>query len=210
MRAALAFLLLSSFPLTVAAQPWVEGMHYASIPGPYEAREDGRIEVAEVFWYGCPSCNALEPQLLRWLDEKPDDVAFVLIAAELNPAWRVHTRAFHTAESLGVTGVMHARLYHAIHVEQNPLNSEQALAALFAAHAGTDPEEFQRAYQGFDVERRVRAANALARRYRARGVPTLVVNRRWRTDLSMVNNFPQMLELVDHLVEMERRAAATE
>ena len=40
-----------------------------------------QIEVIELFWYGCPHCFRLEPYVERWLEHKPDHVAYVRLPA---------------------------------------------------------------------------------------------------------------------------------
>jgi thiol:disulfide interchange protein DsbA len=54
----------------------VEGRDYAAIAKPVATAGDGRIEVLEFFWYGCPHCFALEPKLQPWITRQPADVAF--------------------------------------------------------------------------------------------------------------------------------------
>jgi protein dithiol oxidoreductase (disulfide-forming) len=203
----LLLLLVLSWPLVALAQPWVEGTHYERVPGTHEPREDGRIEVAEAFWYACPSCYNFEPHLLRWLETKPDDVAFVRIPASLNPAWRVHSRAFHTAEALGVLDTMHGRIFRTIHMERNALSSVEALSELFTAHTDVDAEAFRTTYQSFAVETRMRQGDALIRGYRVSAVPTVIVNRRYRSNPGMTRGYAQLIQLIDHLVELERQAA---
>jgi len=206
-RLGLALLLLS-LPLAADAQ-WVEGTHYELLTVTPELREDGRIEVIEAFWYGCPSCFNFEPHLVRWLQRKPEDVAFVRVAASMAPAWRVHSRAFHTAEALGVLDQMHPRIFHAIHIDRTQLNTVEAFAELFQRHANIDPETFRTTFQGFPVETRMRRGDNIVRRYRVSAVPTIIINGRYSTNPGLTRGFPQLIELMDHLIELERQRAAT-
>ena len=93
---------LLATPFATTAQEWVEGRHYQAVPNPEAPRADGKITVSEFFWYGCPSCFAFEPHLTEWLKNKPEDVEFNRYAASLAQGWRLHARAYYTAESLGV------------------------------------------------------------------------------------------------------------
>ena len=133
-------------PLAAGAQTWVEGRHYVESPNPEAPREDGKISVDEFFWYGCPSCYAFEPHLLKWLETKPADVEFTRYGASLSQSWRLHARAFYTADSLDVIDPVHAALFHALHEERNPLDTPEAIGEVFAEAADVDAETFQRAF----------------------------------------------------------------
>ena len=66
---ALAVLLLS-MPFALAAQEaapkYVEGTHYVRLAQPVRTADPSRIEVTEVFWYGCIHCFHLEPLVNDW------------------------------------------------------------------------------------------------------------------------------------------------
>ena len=199
-------LLATTVPAT--AQEWVEGRHYQAVPNPQDPRDDDKIEVAEFFWYGCPSCYSFEPHLKEWLATKAADVEFTRYAASFAQPWRVHARAYYTAESLGVVDQVHGALFNAIHEARNPLNTPEAIGEVFAEAANVDAETFQRAYDSFGVETRLRRGDQLARRYRLQGVPTIVVNGRWVTGPQAAQGYGRLIALVDHLVELERGAPA--
>lgn len=205
LRSLLITAALVAMPVVADAQ-WVEGRHYAVIEGG-QASPDGKIEVIEAFWYGCPSCFAFEPHLNRWLENKGDDVEFKRIAATMSPSWRVHARAYYVAEVLGVVDEVHDKMFRAIHIERNRMTDVESIAALFEEHAGVSPEEFGDTYRGFGVERRMRAGDALTRRYRMGGVPTVVVNGKYRTDATMARGYDKLAELIAYLVDKERQAA---
>ncbi len=48
---------------------------------------EDKIEVVEVFWYGCPHCYDFEPYIDQWLASKPDDVEFLRMPAIFNESW---------------------------------------------------------------------------------------------------------------------------
>lgn len=198
-------------PLSVAAQApqqWLEGVHYDLVDVQYDAPEDGSIEVVELFWYGCGSCFQFEPHVQRWLQSKPDDVRFVRVAATMSPAWRTHARAFYTAEQLDVVERVHAEIFRALHVERQSLNDVDAFAAFFDEHADVDPAEFRRAWDSFGVETRVRRGDQFARRYQLTGVPAVIVAGKYRTNPGRAQGYAQLIELIDHLVELERGGPA--
>ena len=68
--------LLFAGAATAMAQPalYVEGTHYETITNPVRTADPNKIEVAEVFWYGCPHCYAFEPLIESWAASLPADV----------------------------------------------------------------------------------------------------------------------------------------
>ena len=95
-----------------------EGIHYKRIANPQPTANPDKIEVLELFWYGCPHCYHLEPQLDAWLEGKPDDVAFVRMPAVLGPDWELLARAYYTMELLGVEEQVHRPLFDRIHKQR--------------------------------------------------------------------------------------------
>lgn len=189
-----------------AQAQWTEGVHYEVLTNVPERPAGDTIQVLEAFWYGCPSCYNLEPHIQRWLATKPDDVEFVRVAASMAPSWRMHARAFYSADALDVVDEVHVALFNAIHLQRNPLNTVDAIAAVFAEHADVDRDAFIAAYGSFDVDTRMRRGDQEVRRYRLGAVPTVIVAGKYRTDPGRAQSFANVMRVVDHLVELERRA----
>jgi thiol:disulfide interchange protein DsbA len=161
-----------------------------------------------VFWYGCPTCFNLEPHISRWLETERDDVVFTRIAGSMAPSWRVHARAFYTAEHLGVTGRVHGRIYDAFHLQRQALNTVDAVAAIFVEHGGVERDAFMSAFNSFTVDARMRRGDQRTRNYRLTAVPAIVVNGRYRTDPGRAQGLENMMRVVDHLIQLERRERA--
>ena len=206
LRRLLLIVLASILPLAFAhaADPaapptFQEGKDYVRQPTPVPTSAPDKIEVVELFWYGCPHCYELEPTAREWLKRKPEQVAFVRIPVSFGPTWEAGARAFYAAEELGVQEKMHQPLFDAMHQKSNP--SEDELVAIFAAQ-GVDPAAFRKAYSSFQTETQLRRGNQLAQRYNARGVPMLVVNGKYEV------RSPRIFEVVDFLVAQETAAQA--
>ena len=58
----LAILVLAPLAFSALAQParFVEGTHYVVLPAPVKTNDPAKIEVLEVFWYGCSHCFRFE------------------------------------------------------------------------------------------------------------------------------------------------------
>ena len=185
-----------------------EGIEYKRIspPVPVEVPA-GKIEVVELFWYGGPHCFRFEPLLEAWVKKLPKDVVFRRIPAVFNPRWALHAKAYYTAELLKVLDRMHPVLFDAIHVQRRKLATPDALRALFAEH-GVAPKDFDRVFNSFAVDVKLRRAAELTRRYGIDGVPTLVVQGTFRTDGPLANGHQGMLRITDYLIEQVRRQQA--
>jgi len=77
-----------------------------------------KVEVVELFWYGCPHCYKFEPYVERWLKRKPKNVKFVRMPGVFRASWEIHARAYYTAEILGVVDKVHKPMFEAIHEQK--------------------------------------------------------------------------------------------
>jgi thiol:disulfide interchange protein DsbA len=199
----LALLLLVPF----AHAGFEEGIQYQTIGNAQPTASEDRIEVLELFWYGCPHCYYLEPELETWLENKPDDVVFVRVPAILGPSWELHARAFYTAELLGVVDKIHKPLFERMHKEKKPIRNVKQLKEVFKAQ-GVSEQDFDNTYKSFAVITKTNRARQAARLYGINGVPALVVNGKYRTSASEAGSDKKMLDVVNFLVERERAAAS--
>jgi len=193
-------------PVTDEAPTWKyeQGKHFRRLTTAQgTSSSPDKIEVAEVFWYGCPHCYNFEPYIEKWKEGISADVSFVRIPVIWNPTNELHARAFYTAEALGKQEELHPLLFSEIHVRNNPLNSPEAIQKVFSK-AGVSDEEFTSTFESFAVSGNVRRAGNLTQRYGIRSVPVLVVNGRYTTDASEITSFEEMLAVGDELVDRER------
>lgn len=187
----------------MSAEPeFQEGVHFKPLPSVVPTAEPEKVEVVELFWYGCPHCYTMEPLVDAWLEKKPETVDFVRIPAVFGPNWEPHARAFYAAEVLGVLDQIHKPLMDAIHKDKRTLGNEQQLADFFAEQ-GIDKDAFLKAYQSFDVETRLKRSQQLVRSYRITGVPAIVINGKYWTNGSMAGTYEKLFEIVDFLVSQE-------
>ena len=162
-----------------------------------------KIEVAEAFMYSCQHCYNFEPYVQRWLENTPTDVAFIRIPVSFTPMAKLHGKAYYSAELLGVLDQIHMPMFREIHVNKNYLNSKKSLAAFFAQH-GVSEEDFNNAFDSFDVNTKMRRAEQLSKRYRVSAVPRVIVNGKYTSGAEMTGGYDSLLELVNEMVASER------
>lgn len=189
--------------LALAVTPEV-GVHYDLLPIPVETLDPKRIEVVEVFSYGCPHCFEFEPAVEAWRARQPPDVQFRRLPAVFRNEWVILAQAFYAAEALGVTDKVNRPIFEAIHLKGlNPAHDPTVLAGVFKEAAGVDGEEFLKVLNSFGVRSKVQQADAQGRMYRLPGVPTLVVAGKY---IVSGQNNSDRLAVVDYLVAKERDA----
>ena len=196
-------LLALMFVASAHAETWEKGRHYVELDSPVRTASDSGIEVAEVFWYGCPHCYAFKPLIEAWAENIPNDVNYVKMPAALGASWVPHAKAFYALEAMGELDKVHDELFDALAGQRRPLNSGDALADFVAQH-GVDGEAFLKNYNSFGVNARVQQAQAKIRGARVTGTPTVLVNGKYRVTASMAGSHEEVLDVVDYLIEKER------
>jgi len=185
------------------AKDFDEGIEYVRIKPSVPTTSTGKIEVVEMFWYGCPHCFQFEPYLHKWLKKKPANVEFVRIPATFYPLWKLHARAYYTAEVLGVLDKLHKPMFEAYHLKKNRLDSAKALRKVFAKH-GVKGSDFDDVFHSFAVETKLARAVDLTQRYGISGVPSMIVNGKYRTS-NKISGHSNMLEVIDFLIRKESK-----
>ena len=184
-----------------------EGTHFVRFDTTHPTIGDAdMIEVAEVFLYSCPHCNNLEPELNRWAADLPDNVRFVRIPATWSRTALVHAQIYYTMEVLVADGTIadgeafHAAVFDEYHNRRNQLLRPESIEQLFARF-DVDAAEFDRAWNSPEVAEKLRIAQDLGQRYLVPGVPTIVVNGKYRTSVTEAGN--DLFNVVDELIARE-------
>ncbi|MCU7816850.1 MAG: thiol:disulfide interchange protein DsbA/DsbL [Candidatus Thiodiazotropha sp. (ex Rostrolucina anterorostrata)] len=195
------FILLPLLFLNAVNAEWGEGWDPIDPPVATTASE-GKVEVIEFFWYGCPHCYHMESPLEEWLKNKPENVEFIRVPAPLNSKWTVHAQFFYTAEILGLTEKLHNPLFTAIHDKKRKLYDKDSLID-FAVEHGADRQQFIDALNSFGVYVKVQNARKLGQRYQLDGVPAIGINGKYKTSGSLAGTYSKMFEIVTQLVSKE-------
>lgn len=197
---------LFSFAASVSAQParYVAGTHYVELPDPVRTADPNKIEVTEIFWYGCAHCYAFEPLIGAWESGLPSDVAFVRSPGIWSSMMQIHAQVYYAAEALDVFDEVHSAAFDEIHQKGNYLQTEDQVKAFFLSK-GVDPAEFDKTWNSFSVSSAVKKAETRMGDYGIQSVPNMVVNGKYRVSIGDgVTSQAEMLRVVDFLVETER------
>ncbi|MGH8355376.1 MAG: thiol:disulfide interchange protein DsbA/DsbL [Pseudomonas sp.] len=195
----------SLFGIAAEAADLQAGKQYVELNAPVPVAKPGKIEVVELFWYGCPHCYHFESTLNPWVEKLPEDVNFVRIPALFGGLWNVHGQLFITLESMGVDAKVHEAVFNAYHKDGKKLATPEEMAE-FLATQGIDKEKFLSTYNSFAVKGQVEKAKKLAMAYQITGVPVLIVNGKYRFDIGSAGGPEKALDVADQLIAKERAA----
>ena len=175
---------------------------YKELPSPQPTRTGNKIEVLEIFWYGCPHCYNFEPVIEKWLEEKAEYIEYIRMPGVMGKNWLPHARAFYAAEKLGVLDKIHRPLFDAIHKEKRKIMDKKSLKKFFVAQ-GVNGDDFDQAFQSKEVEDNVRYAFTMGQRYAITGVPAVIINGKYITSASMAGSFTKITDVMNTLAAKE-------
>ncbi len=206
LRTLIAFAALVAVALPAAAQRTPEeGLDYFELRPAQPTESPGKIEVTEFFWYRCPHCYALEPQLASWLKQLPRDAQFRRVPAVFNDEWAIDARIFYALDTMGVEERVHKALFDAIHQQGGVRLKGEAYAKWVAdwlGKNGVDAKKYEDTYRSFTVSTRLNRARQMTAAYKFDGVPAIAVGGRY-----VVNASSTMLSVTDYLIAQSRRTA---
>lgn len=194
-------------------QQWQEGRHYKTLPMAVKTEDPSKLEVLEVFWYGCPHCYEFNNDYLpQWEASLPEDVYFTLMPATFR-GWVEHAKAFYASKFLGIQKEMHQPLFDTIQSGPRKYKEVDDLKPLFIKQ-GVDEKAFDQLFEtgGFrkvsQIDQAIAQAEQKLSSYRITGVPALIVNGKYKVGVQDAGGFANMLKVVDFLLEKERQALA--
>jgi protein dithiol oxidoreductase (disulfide-forming) len=196
-------------PAANALSKWQVGTNYTLAPSPQPPTvAAGKVEVNEVFWYGCGHCYALDPALESWKAEKPSYVEFVRIPVIWGPVQRQHAKLYYTLQALHRPD-LHTKVFDAIHKQGQPLSARdeveaRAMQFKFLFLQGVTEKEFNAAYDSMTVASNMLRAEEFTKKFAVSSVPLMVVNGKYITSVSEAGTEARLLALVNDLAASEK------
>jgi thiol:disulfide interchange protein DsbA len=194
--------------LSLAGAAWAqgaaEGEQFSLITPPVPTSTPGKIEVIEFFSYACPHCNAFEPVLAPWAAKLPADVLFRRVPVPFLMNAENFQRTYYALEALGLVDAMQRKIFAAVHVERQRLDSPNDVAALVAKNGG-DSAKFLDAMKSFGVANSVTRAKKMTAEYKVESVPTITVQGRFQTSPSQAGNAERALQVAELLIQRARK-----
>lgn len=199
-----------------ADAPWIEGRHYAVLqPAQPTQVPAGKVEVVEVFSYGCPACNQFQPIMAQLEARLPQKAQIVYVPASWNQgeSWPLFQRAFLTAQILGIAERTHQAMYDAIwktgelavvdpvsHRLRQPQPTIGLVARFYAREAGVTQQAVLDTAKSFAVDMKMMESDEQVKAFGVEGTPTLIVAGKYRVNNSSVRSADELIDLVLYLV----------
>lgn len=165
------------FPAVAAAQAsaFREGTDFRRLrrPVPVDAAP-GKIEVLEFFAYTCVHCHAFVPVFREWSKTVGPDVVIRHVPVGFNASFEPLQRLYYTLEAMGRVQSHHERVFQAIHVDRQRLDTPEAIAQ-WAERNGLDKAQFTQIFNSFAVAGRARRATQLQDAYEVEATPSVGV-----------------------------------
>lgn len=208
-------------PMTQAAQTWVQGRNFDVIDPVQQTHVGaGKVEVMEVFSFGCPACNQFQPVIAALEKNLPANAQMVFLPAAFLPAedWVVFQRAYFAAQALGIETRTHQAMFDAVwetgelqtvdtdtHRLKNPLPSIEDVAKFYERLTGVKAAVFLATARGAAVDRKMKAADAQIVAMHVPGTPCIIVNGKYRINVDTLQTQDDLIGLVRYLVDKESR-----
>lgn len=184
---------------------WIEGTHYFKIAPPLKMPAvESRVRVTEFFWYGCSHCFDFEPSLNEWKKNKKAYIEFNRIPAIFDRKWAGHARAFYTARKLLILDDFHGKLFNSLHEKKEKIYTDVQIGKFFEK-LNIKEEVFNTVFNSFEIDASARKALSLTRDSGISGVPSIVINGKYRTSVRYTGSFENLLKVVDYLASKEHK-----
>lgn len=211
MKKIVLFLLCSVvfFIAPAQAEAPQSGSQFDYVAQEIQTDQPAKIEVMEIFWYGCPHCYHMEPALEAWVKKLPADVYFKRLPGLPNPSWAPMAKAFFAMQSLGLGEKLHSQLFDAIHKSKTLRPTDEAAAIEWVTKAsGLDKVKVEQAFGSFTTNTQLNRAMQVFRASGATGVPSLIIDGKYITSSTMAGGNEQALQTADYIIQNVRKDKA--
>ncbi len=199
-------IVLFCMPMLAMSADYIAGQDYEVIQSANpSAYKGGPVHVTEFFSYGCPWCYRLDAAVAQWVEGKGPAIQFSRVPVVFNTGWDNYARAYYLIDSLSLGKTVHEKLFKAIIVDKQPLTHPQDMIAFFTQN-GVDAKLADSAFSNSpSIELRLKADTALMGQYQINAVPTLVVNRQYKTNLQMAKSEDRLFAIANYLLDKVKK-----
>lgn len=186
------------------------GVQFDQVSQQISTDQPTKIEVMEIFWYGCPHCYHMEKPLDAWVKKLPADVYFKRMPALPNASWAPMAKAYFAMQELGVLDKLHSQLFEAIH-KAKTLNPADEAAAIdwVTKQGGLDKIKVEKAFKSFATNMQMNKAMQVFRSSGATGVPSFIIDGKYITGSSMAGGNDAALQTADYIIQNIRKDKAS-
>ena len=202
----LLLIILITFSTLVSAVQPQPGVNFKPTKEAIPTESKEKIEVVELFWYGCIHCYTMDPYLDKWADKLPKDVVFKRIPAIPRKNWAPGAKAYYALETLDLDHKLHERLFKAIHKEKtlNPVD-QKGLVKWIAANGKLDITEVNSAFNSFSMNAKLSRSAKMFKAAGATGVPSIIIDGRYLTSSTMAGGEQNTIDIMNYIINNIRK-----
>jgi thiol:disulfide interchange protein DsbA len=205
----LIFIFLIAFSNFIFAVQPEPGVNFKPTKEAIPTESKDKIEVIELFWYGCVHCFNMDPYLDKWADNLPKDVTFKRIPAIPRKDWVVSAKAYYALESLGLVNKLHEKLFDAIHKEKIlKHNEKKALVNWIAINGKLDKKNVEEAFNSFSMKSKLSRSFKIFKAVGATGVPTMIIDGKYFTSSTMAGGEQNTIDIMNFIIKNVRKDKA--
>jgi thiol:disulfide interchange protein DsbA len=195
--------LLAGTAALAAPVKLVEGQNFRMLATPVAAESGGKVEVLEVFSYGCVHCYEFEPAMRAWKAHLPADVQLSYLPATFNTNFELYARGYYAAKALGIAESTHEKVFDTIWKSGMAAQDTDQLINLYV-RLGADRAKFSEALSSLGVQAATSAAGLKAERLKLTGTPTLYVDGKYQVLTTGASSFEDITQRLDAVVAKAR------
>lgn len=202
-------LLLSTHAMAGAAEAPTTGNQFDAVAQVIPTDNPAKIEVLEIFWYGCIHCYQMEAPLNAWVKKLPSDVYFKRIPGLPNASWAPMAKTFYALETLGIAEKLHTPLFEAIHKQKtlNPTDEKGAIEWV-TKQSGLDKLKVEQAFKSFTINTNLNRAAQIFKASGATGVPSLIIDGKFITSSTMSGGNKEAIDVANYIIANVRKDKA--
>lgn len=200
---------------------FVEGQDYIKLPDsvrntPESAQlltaDPHKVQVLFFFSYGCHGCEIFHKPFQSWAQQQQSapgsKVAVYVYPVSFNPQWHMLAKMYYVRQTLDPQGKLTDAIFTAVLKKRLKLWDPLVMKKFFMQN-GFTADQFDKAYNSFNVNRQVKRADDISKAFGIIVTPDIVVNgpvHSYKLDLSKAgNNSARLLQILDYLIARESK-----
>lgn len=202
-KVALVLTLVIVGSLAMAQSRFIEGQHYEVVA----EKKSEEPTVTEFFSLFCGHCFSFDPFIDSLHYSLPESVTFERSHVDYIPRDNKAVsfgivKAYNVMLDLDMEEKLRRTFFAAIHVKQQNIDSEAKIKQLFLDQ-GVAESKFDALYNSQSVINRAKAMSELWVERRIDNVPTIVVNHKYKINLSSMRTMDDLRQITKYLLEQK-------
>lgn len=202
-KLAFALTLLFIGLASIAQTAFKEGVHYDVVSN----KKSDKPMVREFFSLYCGHCFQFDTFIDSLHHSLPKTVSFQRSHVDYIPRDNKAVsfgivKAYNVMVDLGKEEQLRKAFFAAIHLGKEPIDTEEKIKQIFLDH-GVDAAKFDKLYNSQSIIDRSKAMAELWVERRIDSVPTLVVNEKYKINISSLKTMQEMIDITNFLLKQK-------